>query len=172
VKIVDRVIVLNADYSFLNIISWRRAVSLVSKGKVEVLKYSDRVIKTIKGELMKIPMVLKLVHLVRTIYKTKVPFSKRNIMVRDDFKCSYCGKTGAEAILTIDHILPKSKGGKSTWENCVTACKACNARKGNRSCAEARMYVKKRPFAPTISEFVKLKVKSMGLDNLLSDLMN
>jgi 5-methylcytosine-specific restriction endonuclease McrA len=168
---MDRCIVLNADYSFLNIISWRRAVALMSKGKVEVLKYSDRVIKTIKGEIMKIPMVLKLVHLVRTIYKTKVPFSKKNIMVRDDFACVYCGRDNAEAHLTIDHVLPKSKGGKSTWENCVTSCKPCNARKGNRTCAESRMFIKKRPWAPTISEFVKQKVKALGLEHMLRDLM-
>jgi len=168
---MDKVIVLNADYSFLNIISWRRAVALVSKGKVEVLKYSDKAIRTIKGELMKIPMVLKLVHLVRTIYKTKVPFSKRNIMVRDDFKCVYCGKTAEEGHLTIDHVIPKSKGGKSTWENCVTSCKPCNARKGHRSCSEVKMFIKKRPYAPTISEFVKQKVKALGLDHIINDLL-
>ena len=170
---MDRVIVLNADFTFLNIISWRRAVALVSKGKVEVLKYSDRVIRTIKGEIMKIPMVLKLVHLVRTIYKTKVPFSKKNIMVRDNFTCVYCGKHDivAEGKLTIDHVMSKSHGGKSTWENCVTSCKSCNARKGQRSCSEARMFVKKRPYAPTISEFIKQKVKTLGLDHMLKDLM-
>jgi len=167
----DRVIVLNADFSFLNIITWKRAVALMSKGKVEVLKYGDKVVKTIKGDLLRIPAVLKLVHLVRTIFKARVPFSKRNIMVRDDFSCVYCGRSNAESHLTIDHVLPKSKGGKSTWENCVTSCKPCNAKKGHRSCVEARMYIKKRPWAPTISEFVKLKVKTLGLGNLLADLM-
>ena len=162
------VVLLNADYTFLNIVSWKRAFALVSKGKVEVLKYGERVIKNSAGALLKIPAIMRLVKLVRTIFKTRVPFSKKNVMIRDGFKCTYCGLENA--IFTIDHVVPKSKGGKSTFENCVTSCKPCNNMKGDLSCSEAKMYPKAKLIQPTISEFLMMKVKSLGIDKILEDL--
>jgi len=165
---MTRVILLNADYSFLNVVDWKKAFTLLSKGKVEVLKYSERVIKTAQGVVMKIPAVMKLVKLIRTLYKTRVPFSKKNVMIRDGFKCVYCGKEKVN--LTIDHVLPKSRGGKSSFENCVTSCKDCNNDKGHRTCQEARMWPKTKLIAPTISEFLRMKIKNMGIDKVLDDL--
>ena len=164
---MERIILLNADYSFLNVVGWKKAFTLMAKGKVEVLKYSETIIKSAAGAVMKIPVVMRLIKLIRTIYKARVPFSKRNVMVRDGFKCVYCGATGVR--FTIDHVVPKSKGGKSTFENCVTACKPCNHRKGHRTCREIKMYPKTSLIAPTISEFLRMKLQTLGVKKVLDD---
>ncbi|NIR52078.1 HNH endonuclease, partial [candidate division KSB1 bacterium] len=75
-----------------------------------------------------------------------VSFSKKNILRRDDFTCQYCGNQ--ENPLTVDHIIPKSRGGKTTWTNVVVACKPCNMKKGSRTASEANMLLKKKPVQP------------------------
>ncbi len=161
-------ILLNADYTFLNMISWKKAVALVVKKKAEVLKYTEKVIRNFeKTVVMKIPAVMRLMKIIRSLYRTSVPFSKKNVMVRDGFVCAYCNSTDE---LTIDHVLPISRGGKSEFDNCVTACKACNAAKANKTCGEAGIYLKKRPYAPTIAEFIRMRVAKLGINDLLKEL--
>jgi 5-methylcytosine-specific restriction endonuclease McrA len=111
---------------------------------------------------------MRLIKLIRTIYRTSVTFTKRNVLIRDRFKCAYCGSHGDR--LSIDHIIPKSRGGKMTFENCVAACKPCNLRKGGRTPNEAKMYLKVRPYQPTISEFLRLKFESLGIHDMLREL--
>lgn len=164
---MDRVVVLNGDYSFLNLISWRRAICMIMKGKAEVLKYSDKVITIAEGKVMQIPLVLKLIKIVRMIYRNRVPFSKRNVMIRDGYKCVYCESTDT---LTIDHVIPISKNGKSDFDNCVTCCKTCNAKKKDRTPSEAKMYMKRKPYSPTISEFIKIRLKSLKLEDYLVEI--
>jgi len=161
-------VLLNADYTFLNIVNWKRAICLLAKGKVEVLKDSELTIRNASGFELKIPAVLRLIKLIRTIYRASVAFTKRNVLVRDGFKCSYCG-TRKER-LSIDHIIPKSRGGKTNFDNCVAACKTCNIKKGNRTPNEARMYLKSKPYQPTISEFLRLKFQNLGIYEVLKDL--
>ena len=141
---------------------------LMAKGKVQVLRHSERIIRTAEGIIVKIPAVMKLIKLIRTLYVNRVPFSKKNVLVRDGFKCAYCGTERQK--LTIDHIIPKSKGGKATFENCVTSCKPCNNIKGDRTPREANMYLKVKAYQPTISEFLRLKVKKLGINDVLRDL--
>ncbi len=90
---MERCIVLNGDYTFLNTINWKRAVCLVIKGKSEVVKYSDVVLRTVNGEFMRMPLVIKLIKIIRSIYKSHVPFTKKNVMIRDKYICVYCGST-------------------------------------------------------------------------------
>jgi 5-methylcytosine-specific restriction endonuclease McrA len=164
---MERCVVLNGDYSFLNTINWKRAVCLVVSGKTEVIKYSDKVLRTVNGEFMKLPLVIKLIKIIRSIYKSHVPFTKKNVMVRDRYLCTYC-KSNKE--LTIDHVIPVSRGGKTSFENCTTACKPCNNKKGNRTPREAKMFLKQQPHAPTISEFFRIKMAQLGMDKLLKEL--
>ena len=164
---MTRCIVLNGDYTYLNTVSWKRAVCLVMKGKSEVLKYTNKVLTCASGKCIQIPLIIKLIKVVRMIYKNKVPFSKRNVMVRDGYRCSYCGTMKN---LTIDHIIPRSKGGKSSFENCTTACKPCNNKKGNRTPSEAQMFMSRQAYAPTISEFLRLKMKKLGADAYLKEM--
>ena len=154
------VIVLNADYQFLNFCNWKRALALVNSGKAEVLKASEKVIKNFAGTFtFAIPYVIKLVKLVRMVYKRRVPWSKRNVFIRDNNTCQYCGKENLKRP-ELEHVIPKSKGGKNTFENCVTACKECNRAKGDRTPSEAGMYLKKQPVQPTINEFLMNKLKN------------
>jgi len=163
---MDRCVILNTDYTFLNTVSWKRAVRLFSNGKTEVLKYSSRIIRTAGGSEFPVPSVMRLIKIIRMIYRNKVPFSKRNMIIRDHKQCVYCG---SKKQLTIDHVIPISRGGKTNFENCVTACIDCNIKKKNRTPSEARMFLQKRPYTPTISEFLRIKMELLGLDKFLKD---
>ena len=160
-------ILLNADYTFLNMVHWKRAMCLMAKDKVQVLRQSNRVIRSGEGLAIKVPAVMKLIKLIRTLYVNRVPFSKKNVIVRDGFKCAYCGNDKER--LTIDHIIPKSRGGKTDFENCVASCKPCNNKKGNKMPSEARMYLKVKAYQPTISEFLRLKVRKLGINQILKE---
>ena len=157
-------ILLNADYSFMNVVDWKRALRLVVKNKVTVLRYSERLVHGAEGVVMRIPSVLKLIKLIRAVYRSRVPFSKRNVLIRDGFACSYCGDCKGK--MTIDHIIPRSQGGPTNFENCVACCRGCNLRKGNRSPSEAEMYLKRKPTQPTISEFLRLRLRRLGIQDL------
>ena len=161
-------ILLNSDYSFLNLVNWKRAVCLMAKEKVQVLAYSERIVLTGDGMSVKIPSVIKLIKLIRTIYRSRVPFTRKNILLRDGFQCAYCGVR--QYRLTIDHIIPKSRGGKDTFENCVACCRKCNNRKGSQTPREAGMSLHVTPCQPTISEFLRLKAVKMGIHGLLKEL--
>jgi 5-methylcytosine-specific restriction endonuclease McrA len=161
-------VLLNADYTFLNVVHLKRAMCLIAKGKAEVIQDSKRTVRSAGGAVLKVPAVMKLIKLIRTIYRTGVAFCKKNVFIRDAFKCVYCGTNKQR--LTIDHIIPKSRGGKSTFENCVAACKPCNIKKGDRTPREANMFMTHRPYQPTISEFLRLKLNSLGINDLLKDL--
>ena len=164
---MERCIVLNGDYTFLNTIDWKRAVCLVIKGKSEVVKYSETILHTAGGAIMKLPIVIRLIKIIRSIYKSHVPFTIKNVMVRDRYLCVYCKSKND---LTIDHVIPASRGGKSSFENCVASCRPCNNKKGSRTPREAKMFLKKQPYAPTISEFFKIKMDQLGMYKLLKDL--
>lgn len=160
-------ILLNQDYSFLNVLNWKRAMALMAKQKVQVLAYSDHIIRTAEGICFRIPAVLKLIKLIRTLYRSKVPFSKRNVLIRDGFRCAYCGEHQGK--LTIDHVIPKSRGGKDNFDNCVACCRACNNRKGSKTPREAKLTLRCRPYEPTISEFFMMRAKKMGINDILRD---
>lgn len=156
-------VLLNADYSFLNTVDWKKAVRLMVKKKVEVIQFSDRCIQGIEGVTIKLPAVMRLSRLIRTIYRSHVPFSKKNTLMRDGFCCAYCGLKKKQ--LTIDHIIPRSRGGKTSYENCVASCRNCNTLKGCRTPGEAGMSLRVKPYQPTIFEFIRIKVKLLGMDD-------
>jgi 5-methylcytosine-specific restriction endonuclease McrA len=164
---MSQCILLNQDYSFLNLVNWKRALCLVAKEKVQVLAYSERTVTTAEGAIFKIPSVVKLIKLIRTLYKARVPFSKRNILIRDGFQCAYCGFHRGR--LTIDHVIPRSRGGPDDFDNCVACCRACNNYKGGRTPREAGMTLRLRAYQPTISEFLMLRARKMGINELLRE---
>jgi 5-methylcytosine-specific restriction endonuclease McrA len=136
-----KVLVLNASYEPLNITSWRRAVVLLIKGKAEQVEHNG---KLLYPELP-LPTVIRLRHYVRVPYK-EIPLTRRNILHRDGHSCQYCGYSGDE--LTLDHVIPRSRGGGETWENMATACVRCNVKKGNRTPKEANMPLRILPHRP------------------------
>ena len=167
---MNRTIVLNSDYTFLNTVSWKKAVKMIVKEKVEVIKSMSKTISSgDKSYQIPFPAVIRLIKMVRVIYKAHVPFNKRNVFIRDGHICKYCGKRPEQ--LTIDHVIPKCKGGKSTFENCVSSCKPCNNFKNNRTPSEANMkIIGKLPWQPTIMEFIRIRMKGLEINDLLKDL--
>ncbi|MBA3027830.1 MAG: HNH endonuclease [Desulfobacteraceae bacterium] len=161
-------VLLNADYSFLNFIDWKRAMRLIAKEKVKILSYSEQRVCSGEGNIFKIPSVMRLVKLVKTLYQLKSPFNKKNVLVRDGFLCAYCGNT--KPFLTVDHVIPKSKGGKTSFENCVACCRPCNNEKGNRTPKEAGLKLKVKTYHPSISEILKLKAAQSGILETLTKL--
>lgn len=160
-------ILLNRDYTFLCLVDWKRAMRMVMSQKVEVLKYSDRTIQGV-NKVFKAPAVLVLVKLVRSVYRGRVPFTKKNVLVRDRFSCVYCGAQASW--LTIDHVIPKSRGGQTNFDNCVACCKTCNGRKGPRTPREAGMRMTRRPYQPTIAEFIRIRLEQSGAYRFLVEL--
>ncbi len=138
------VLVLNQDYQPISICSVQRSVKLVFLQKAELLHDDpDRVIRTIHEEFS-YPSVIRLRRYIRLPY-AKIVLSRRNIMKRDRNMCQYCA---TKSDLTLDHVMPKSRGGRDSWENLVTACNTCNVRKGNRTPEEAGMPLKVKPYRP------------------------
>jgi 5-methylcytosine-specific restriction endonuclease McrA len=141
----SNVLVLNQDYQPLSICSVQRSVKLLFLEKAEVLHDDPkRKIRTIDDEYI-YPSVIRLRYYINIPY-TRIVLSRRNIMKRDGHTCQYCG---IKSDLTLDHVIPRSKGGIDTWENLVTACNRCNVRKGNRTPDEAKMPLKRTPFRPS-----------------------
>jgi 5-methylcytosine-specific restriction endonuclease McrA len=138
------VLVLNQDYQPLSICSVQRSMKLIFLEKAELLHDDPkRELRTIR-ESFQFPSVIRLRSYIRVPYN-KVVLSRRNIMRRDNFTCMYCGSKND---LTIDHVLPKSRGGKDVWENLTTACEKCNVKKGSRTPQEAGMPIFKQPYRP------------------------
>ena len=139
---MGQVLVLNASYEPLNITTWRRALVMVLKGKAEGLEHDSS--RWIRGDTM-LPTVIRLRQYVRVPYK-QLPLTRRNLFHRDGHRCQYCGSSADQ--LSIDHVVPRSRGGLDTWENVTTACLPCNVRKGNRTPREAGMPLMGKPHRP------------------------
>jgi 5-methylcytosine-specific restriction endonuclease McrA len=148
-----RVLVLNASYEPLNVCTVRRAVVLILKDKAELLEKSERRLHSESLTLPR-PLVIRLVTYVR------VPrgggrrrITRRAVFARDSWTCQYCG---AGAHLTVDHVIPRSRGGPSTWENIVTSCAPCNRRKGSGMPTETGMHPRSKPRAPGPTVFIRV----------------
>ncbi|MGB3304710.1 MAG: HNH endonuclease [Thermomicrobiales bacterium] len=140
----NAVLVLNQNYEPLNVCNIRRALVMVIDGKAEVLEASPHGIAT-ASTVFTAPSVIRLMYLIRRP-RPRVKLTRREIFIRDGYTCQYCGRQGHE--LTIDHVIPRSRGGLHSWDNVVSACRACNHRKGGKSIAEARMLLRKQPHEP------------------------
>ena len=138
------VLVLNQNYEPLNTCNVRRAIVLVIDGKAEVLEQYSFSLHAASRDFP-FPSVIRLVYMIKRP-RPRVKLTRREVFIRDDYTCQYCGKHTSD--LTIDHIHPRSKGGPHTWDNLVSACRTCNHRKGGKSLAEARMQLKRQPFEP------------------------
>ena len=142
---MSTVLVLNYDYTPLNITSIRRGFVLVDKGKAEVIKSDESPIITGYKTYVR-PLIIRLLKYIRHHVRT-LRASRPRIYKRDNYECVYCG---SNKNLTLDHVIPKSRGGGNEWTNLVTSCFKCNLKKGNKTPDEAKMMMKHRPFAPTL----------------------
>ena len=136
-------LILNASYLPLGVCSSKRAICLYFLDKVDILMNYDDHIHSPSLQ-MRIPSVIKLRKYV-SFNSLDVVLNRKNLLMRDDSCCQYCG---SKSSLTIDHIIPKQKGGQDTWENLIIACSSCNSKKGNRTPSEAEMKLMKIPKKP------------------------
>ncbi len=145
-----RVLVLNATYEPINICSSKRAIVLLLKNRAEILVAG---LGEIKAESLSIPrpLVIKLVAYVMVPRGERRRLSRRVVLARDGHRCQYCGSTRH---LTLDHVIPRSRGGGTSWENVVTSCFPCNTRKGAHLPAEIGMVPRARPRTPSLAEFL------------------
>jgi 5-methylcytosine-specific restriction endonuclease McrA len=139
------VLVLNQDYQALSVCSVERAMVLVFLQKAElVADRPDRSLRSARAQ-HPWPTVVRLKRYIRVPYR-RVLLTRRNVLRRDGHRCQYCGSQEA---LTLDHVVPRSRGGRDAWDNLVAACTPCNNRKGNKTPEEANMPLARRPFRPS-----------------------
>ena len=144
-------LVLNADYrplSYypLSLWCWQDSIKSVFLDRVNIVSTYDRVIRSPSFQ-MNLPSVIALKNFVKP--QSNPNFTRFNVFLRDRFTCLYCG---SKKDLTFDHLLPRSKGGKTNWENVVTACSACNVKKGGRLYEKSGMLLFRKPYSPTIED--------------------
>lgn len=142
---MNGVLVLNYDYTPLNITTTRRGFVLVDKGKAEVVKSDDIPIVSSYTTYVR-PVIIRLLKYIKHKMRNIKP-SRVRIYKRDNHECVYCGSIKQ---LTLDHVIPKSRGGKNDWNNLVTCCFTCNLKKGNKTPDEAKMVMRTQPYIPNI----------------------
>jgi 5-methylcytosine-specific restriction endonuclease McrA len=136
----------------------RRAIVLVFDGKAEVLEANGHVVRTATRSFPA-PSVIRMVYLIRRPHP-RVKLTRREVFIRDGYTCQYCGRQSND--LTIDHVIPRSRGGVHSWENLVSACKPCNHRKGGKLLAEARMSLRKEPREPRAGRYYTIERRIEG----------
>jgi 5-methylcytosine-specific restriction endonuclease McrA len=145
--LVGAVLVLNATYEPLNVVSIKRAVILLLKEKAELVESAEAYLHS-ESFSLPVPLVIRLVYFVKIPRRIALPVTRRGVLSRDNYTCQYCGAMPPRKNLTVDHVIPRSRGGKTTWENVVTACDKCNGRKGNRTPVEANLKLLTQPQRP------------------------
>lgn len=179
---MSSVIVLNADNTYIGSISWQKSITLLVKGKVVMVKATDRVITNVSNSVQfVVPKVVRLIRFIKNVYKkSNVPYSKKSVFIRDQYTCQYCGGHLEKRECTVDHIKPKALGGLTSWTNCTTACTRCNNLKNDYPLdkngkvtvddgagGKITLTLKKQPQRPSISHFLRAK----SMDMLLVDLL-
>ena len=158
-----RTLVLNAGYEPLQLVGWQRAMCLILSEKAEVVSDYGDVVRTVTAEY-ELPSVIRLKRYVCAVKRFGiVRCTRKNILIRDRHHCQYCGVHCKSSNVTIDHILPRSLGGKTVWSNVVAACHSCNRKKGDRLLHRSGFALKTKPKSPIwydlIDEFDELAAK-------------
>jgi 5-methylcytosine-specific restriction endonuclease McrA len=154
VAIGGRVLVLNASYEPINVCNVRRATVLVLKERAEVIERGEGALHSERLTFDR-PCVIRLIRYIRIprdVHRRKI--TRKAVLARDAWTCQYCGRQGTG--LTVDHVIPRSRGGQSVWENIVASCAPCNRKKGNLTPREARMHPDSRPRPPGPTVFIRL----------------
>lgn len=158
---MNDVLLLNQDYSPLKITSLKRGFKLVFKGKAEVIHYDELkpIITDVKNYVR--PTIIRLLRYISLPYR-KIPLTRDNIYKRDDYKCIYCNTSRS---LTLDHVIPRSKGGNNEWDNLVTCCHSCNVYKGGKSVDEflniTGFKMRHKPYKPNYLQFLSIMNSGM-----------
>jgi|SRR5271166_5357503 len=146
---MHKTLLLNHTNDILSFITERKALRLLIKEKADIVSVWDGVqYRSTSHVVINLPSILKMRYYVKRNY-SPLPFSRRAVLKRDKYTCSYCLKILKPSTGTIDHIVPKSRGGRSSFVNCVTACYLCNSKKGQNSIEDAGMALINKPFIPS-----------------------
>jgi 5-methylcytosine-specific restriction endonuclease McrA len=140
-------LILNSGYEPIKVVNWRKAIVLWLQDKVEVLEFHATTVHS-PSRTLHLPAVIRLKQYIKPYLSMSVRLSRPNVFLRDEHICQYCLVRFAEKRLTIDHVVPLSKGGRHEWTNVVTACSACNNRKGDKSLEKANLTLLRRPIRP------------------------
>jgi 5-methylcytosine-specific restriction endonuclease McrA len=140
---MGRALVLNASFEPLGVVTSRRAIVLVLADKADVVHPTGDQVRS-ERMVFDVPSVIRLRYLVRVPYQRRINLSRRAVLHRDGNRCQYCGRDAD----SIDHVVPRSRGGEHAWDNVVAACRRCNLSKGNRLLTETTMVLRRQPFAP------------------------
>jgi 5-methylcytosine-specific restriction endonuclease McrA len=140
-------LILNSGYEPIKVVNWRKAMILWFQDKVEVLEFHTVTVHS-PSQAFKLPAVIRLKQYIRPYFSLTVRLSRQNIFLRDSHTCQYCYEKFSEKRLTVDHVIPLSKGGRHEWTNVVTACSTCNNRKGDKSPEKANLRLLNRPEKP------------------------
>ena len=150
----SRVLVLNASYEPINVCTVRRATVLLLKARAEMLEEGQGALHSERLELAR-PCVIRLIRYVRIprdVHRRKI--TRKAVLARDAYTCQYCGHEASG--LTVDHVIPRSRGGESSWENIVASCAPCNRKKGNRLPREVSMHPRSLPKPPGPTVFIRI----------------
>lgn len=156
-SVMKKVLLLNTDWSPLNFVSGIRALNLLLKGRAEVISSGDKPSLwdesfTTPNKSYQLPATVRLLERVNRRY-TAPRFKKRVLFNRDNWQCQYCGVKLDWATITIDHIVPRCRGGITSWKNCVASCRRCNMKKGARLLPETGMQLRKNPTEPKVAHY-------------------
>ena len=148
------VLLLNFTYEPLGVVDVARAVRLLFAGKAEIVHGAGREIRS-TSVAFPLPSILRMLYYIRRARK-RVALTKKNVLLRDGYTCAYCGTRGDRA-MTVDHVVPRARGGRSAWDNLVACCSTCNARKRDRTPDEARMPLRLRPREPKFIPWIVVR---------------
>ncbi|HNR69371.1 MAG TPA: HNH endonuclease [bacterium] len=146
-----KVLLLNQNYEPIMVLTAKKAIVLIYMQKVEIVEKHPLKVQSLHYS-MPLPSVVRLLYFVQIPYK-RVELTRRNILKRDGYRCQYCRTT--QGPLTVDHVVPRTKGGTDTWENLVCACIHCNNRKGNRTPEQTNMKLARQPRRPNHLFFIQ-----------------
>lgn len=148
-----RTLLLNGSYEPLSSVCWERAFGLILLEKVDVVEAYEETVCS-PSRCWSVPAVIRMRRYVRLPWRPP-PFNRQNVFARDGYRCQYCQEVGRSRDLTLDHVIPRSRGGPRSWGNVVTCCARCNRRKRDRTPKEARMKLLKTPRLPHWAQFAQ-----------------
>jgi len=160
---METISVLKLDSSFkpIEIISWEEAFLLTWLNKAYAVEYSDKWVHSAR-KAFQIPSVIVLFRYIEEKFFT-LPCTRKNIMIRDENRCQYCDGAFRDADLTIDHVIPRSKGGKTVWTNVVIACKPCNQQKSDQLLSQTPFTLPTSPKKPSYRSIIKKRIKTSNV---------
>ena len=155
---MNGILLVDKNYMALSIISIKKTIKLLVKGKAEPIPVStnNSIVITTSSGMFNVPSIIRLLITIPwKAHKSRMKFSRRNVMIRDEYKCKYCGVKLGKNGGTIDHIIPKSRGGKTTYANCVASCKSCNNKKADKTLEQAGLKIDNKPKSPEFTMLYK-----------------